>query len=162
MGYAKGLIRFTSEDKLQTGTTRYISPRVIGYFAMLSIMATVFVYTVSNREPVTVDVDRDRGARLYKIQGNNVENIYMLKVHNMDRQAHEFDLKVEGDYAFKIKRYRAVPIEKNEIYSFPVRIVVDKSELLSIKTSLTFTITAKSDDKIFAKEKSVFIGPELN
>ena len=162
MGYAKGLIRFTSEDQLQTGTTRYITPRVIGYFSMLSIMAIVFVYTVSNREPVTVDVDRDRGARLYKVQGNNVENVYMLKVHNMDRQAHEFDLKVEGDYAFKIKRYRAVPIEKNEIYSFPVRIVVDKSELLSIKTPLTFTITAKSDDKIFAKEKSVFIGPELD
>jgi hypothetical protein len=86
----------------------------------------------------------------------------MLKVHNMDRQAHEFDLKVEGEYDFMIKRYRAVPIEKNEIYSFPVRIAVDKSELLSVKSPLTFTITARSDGKISAKEKSVFIGPESN
>jgi polyferredoxin len=109
-----------------------------------------------------VDVNRDRGARLYKVQGDKVENVYMLKVHNMDRQAHEFDLKVEGPHVFKIKRYRAVPIEKNEIFSFPVRIVVDRSELKSAKTPVIFTITSKDDDKVSAKETSVFIGPELN
>lgn len=162
MNYPKGLIRFASEDQLQTGTTHFIRPRVVGYFTMLSIMAIVFIYTVSNREPVTVDVNRDRGARLYKVQGDKVENVYMLKVHNMDRQTHEFDLKVEGPHVFKIKRYRAVPIEKNEIFSFPVRIVVDRSELKSAKTSVTFTITSKDDDKVSAKETSVFIGPELN
>ena len=86
----------------------------------------------------------------------------MIKVHNMDRQAHEFDLKVEGPHAIKIKRYRAVPIEKNEIFSFPVRVVIDKSELENAKTSVTFIIRSKDDDNVFAQETSVFIGPELN
>jgi polyferredoxin len=162
MNYPKGLISFTSEEQLQTGSTNFIRPRVLGYFSMLLIMLIVFVYTVSNRAPVTVDVGRDRGAHMYKIQGDNVENVYMLKLHNMDRQAHEFDLTVEGPHAFKIKRYRHVPIETNEIYSFPVRVVVDKSELKNAKTSVTFIITSKGDDKVFAQEKSVFIGPELN
>lgn len=162
MNYPKGLISFTSEEQLQTGSTNFIRPRVLGYFAMLSMMLIVFVYTVSNRAPVTVDVGRDRGAHMYKVQGDNVENVYMLKVHNMDRQAHEFDLTVEGPHAFKIKRYRAVPIETNEIFSFPVRVVVDKSELKNSKTSVTFIITSKEDDKVFAQEKSVFIAPELN
>ena len=85
MNYPKGLISFTSEEQLQTGLTNFIRPRVLGYFLMLSIMVIVFVYTVSNRAPVTVDVGRDRGAHLYKIQGDNIENVYMLKVHNMDR-----------------------------------------------------------------------------
>jgi cytochrome c oxidase accessory protein FixG len=162
MNYPKGLIRFTSDDQLKTGSTRYIRPRVFGYFFMLSIMAAVFVYNVSNREPVTIDVNRDRGARLYNVQGDNVENVYMIKVHNMDRQAHEFDLRVEGPYAFKIKRYRAVPIEQNEIFSFPVRIKVNRSERATVKTPVTFTITSKDNEKIYAKETSVFIGPELD
>ena len=129
---------------------------------MLLIMVIVFVYTVSNRAHVTVDVGRDRGAHLYKIQGDNIENVYMLKVHNMDRQAHDFDLIVEGPHAFKIKRYRAVLIKRNEIFSFPVRVVVDQSESTNPKTSVTFIITSKKDDKVFAQEKSVFIAPELN
>ncbi len=161
MNYPKGLIRFTSADQLENGATHYIRPRVFGYFALLMVMVTVFVYTISNREPVTVDVNRDRGARLYKVQGDKVENVYMIKVHNMDRQAHEFDLKVEGDHPFKIKRYRAVPIEKNEIFSFPVRIVVDREKLDSVKASLTFTIVSKEDDSIVASETTTFIGPEL-
>ncbi len=105
---------------------------------------------------------RDRGAHLYKVQGDNVENVYMLKVHNMDRQAHEFDLTVEGPHAFKIKRYRAIAKETNEMFLFPVRVLVDKSELKIPKTSVTFIITPKENDKVFAQEKGVFIAPELN
>jgi cytochrome c oxidase accessory protein FixG len=159
MNYPKGLISFTSEEQIQTGTINFIRPRVVGYFAMLAVMTIVFIYTVSNRAPVTVDVSRDRGAHLYKEQGDNVENIYMLKVHNMDRYSHEFNLAVEGPHRFKIKRYRAVPIEVNEIFSFPVRVTINKSELKNTKTSVTFVITSKSDAKVFAQEKSVFIAP---
>ncbi len=161
MKYPRGLIRFTSEDQLETGSTHYIRPRVFGYSALLVIMASVFIYTVSNREPVTVDVNRDRGAHLYRLQGDKVENVYMIKVHNMDRQAHEFDLKVEGPHPFKIKRYRPAPIEKNEIFEFPVRIQVDKSHLNEVKTKIKFTITSFTDNKVVAHEETTFIGPEI-
>ena len=162
MNYPKGLISFISEEQLQTGSTNFIRLRIVVYFAMLLMTVIVFFYTVSNRAPVSVDVGRDRGAHLYKVQEDNVENVYMLKVHNMDRQAHEFDLTVEGPHVFKIKRYRAIAKETNEMFLFPVRVLVDKSELKTPKTSVTFIITPKENDKVFAQEKGVFIAPELN
>ncbi|MGH1439691.1 MAG: cytochrome c oxidase accessory protein CcoG [Cellvibrionaceae bacterium] len=161
MDYSRGLIRFTSEDQLQTGSTHYIRPRVFGYFGLLLVMVGVFVYTIANREPITLDVDRDRGSRMFRLQADKVENVYTLKVHNMDRVEHEFNLEVDGPYPFTIKRYRPVPIEKNEIFSFPVRISVDKKYLEAVKTNITFTITSTIDETVVAQESSTFIGPEL-
>lgn len=160
MDYSKGLIRFTSEDQLETGSTHYIRPRVFGYFALFIVMIGIFVYTVANREPITLNVERDRGARMYRLQADKVENVYTLKVHNMDREAHEFDLEVVGPYPFVIKRYRSVPIEKNEILTVPVRISVDKKYLEQVKTTITFTIKSKTDETIIATEATTFIGPD--
>jgi cytochrome c oxidase accessory protein FixG len=158
--YDRGLIRFTSEDQLINGETHFIRPRVFGYLGLFIAMVCLFVYTVANRDPVTIDVNRDRGARMYRIQGDNIQNVYTIKVHNMDRREHVFDLKVEGPATFKIKRYKPVPIEVNEIYNFPVRVEGKLSELKDVKTTLTFTITAVGDESIVAKEKTTFIAPE--
>ncbi len=161
MEYPRGLIRFTSEDQLVNGSTHYIRPRVFGYLTILVVMASVFIYTVANREPITLDVDRDRGTRMYRVQGDTIENVYTLKVHNMDSQAHEFKLIVEGPHPFTIKRYKAVPIEKNEIFTFPVRISAKKSDLQTVKTTVTFTIQSTSNNAIIASESTTFIAPEM-
>jgi hypothetical protein len=97
---------------------------------------------------------------MYRLQADKVENVYTLKVHNMDREAHEFDLEVVGPYPFVIKRYRSVPIEKNEILTVPVRISVDKKYLEQVKTTITFTIKSKTDETIIATEATTFIGPD--
>ena len=80
MNYPKGLISFISEEQLQTGSTNFIRPRIVVYFAMLLMTVIVFFYTVSNRAPVSVDVGRDRGAHLYKVQGDNVENLALIHI----------------------------------------------------------------------------------
>ena len=160
MDYKKGLIRFTSDDQLATGSTHYIRPRVLGYIVLLFAMFSAFCYTIINREPLTIDVDRDRGARMFRLQGDKVQNVYTIKVHNMDRQEHTFDLRVAGPHDFVIKRYRPVPIEQNEIFSFPVRVEVDKADLNAVTTAITFTIQSQADDAIIATEETMFIGPE--
>ncbi|MGH1484655.1 MAG: cytochrome c oxidase accessory protein CcoG [Cellvibrionaceae bacterium] len=160
MDYERGLIRFTSDDQLETGNTHYIRPRVFGYIFLLIAMFSVFCYTIINREPLTIDVDRDRGARMFRLQGDKVQNVYTIKVHNMDRQEHTFDLQVEGPHNFVIKRYRPVPIEKNEIFTFPVRVEVDTADLNAVKTAIKFTIQSQDDDAIVATEETTFIGPE--
>jgi cytochrome c oxidase accessory protein FixG len=160
VGYDRGLIRYTSEDQLKNGKTHFIRPRVFGYSGLVIIMVAVFTYFLINRDPVSIDVNRDRGARMYKLQGDKVQNVYSIKVNNLDTTTHEFDLRVDGPGNFTIKRYRSVPIEPNEIYSFPVRVEVDQSALEQIKTTITFTLTAREDDSIVATESTTFIGPE--
>ncbi|MBX2808635.1 MAG: cytochrome c oxidase accessory protein CcoG [Cellvibrionaceae bacterium] len=156
----RGLIRFTSEDQLQSGSTHFIRWRVVAYIAALLVMIAAFSYTLAAREPVTVDVDRDRGARMYRLQGDKVQNVYTLKVHNMDRQAHRFAIHVDGPHPFRITRYRAVPVDQNEIFSFPVRVEIERALLASVKTTIRFTLIADDDSSITASEETVFIGPQ--
>ena len=41
VGYERGLIRFTTEDELETGQTRVLRPRLIGYLVALLVMMVV-------------------------------------------------------------------------------------------------------------------------
>lgn len=126
MGYERGLIDFTSEDAIETGHTKVIRARVIGYAMGVLAMISAFTYVVSNRSPVGVDVIRDRGARLFRVRSGEVQNVYTVKINNMDNSTHSYDISVEGDYDFEIKRYRPVPIEAGEVFTVPVRVVVNK------------------------------------
>ncbi|WP_372877736.1 cytochrome c oxidase accessory protein CcoG, partial [Pseudomonas sp.] len=61
MGYASGLIRYTSERALAGGKTQLLRPRLVGYAAMLLVMIAAFVWALDQRALVSLDVTKDRG-----------------------------------------------------------------------------------------------------
>lgn len=159
MQYPKGLIRFTSEDELQTGHTKFLRPRVFGYSLAVAAMISAFAYVIYIRDPLSVDIIRDRGARLYRVSGSKIQNVYTLKINNMDQKDHKYDIRVDGDYPFAIKRYRPVTIEAGEIFTIPIRIEVDKASLDTEKASLYFHVQSTTDPTTKAVEETRFIGP---
>ncbi|GAB3095437.1 cytochrome c oxidase accessory protein CcoG [Aestuariicella hydrocarbonica] len=159
MGYEPGLIRYTSEDQLENGETHFLRPRLFGYIVAVLVMMTAFVYTVGTREPLSVDVIRDRGARLYRLSHDQVQNVYTVKINNMDRHAHSYDIAVEGDGDFRIRGYRPMELEEGEIFTLPVRVSIPKDQLKSSKNVINIIVTAKKDPTITAREKASFIGP---
>jgi len=159
MEYPRGLISFTSEDAIETGHTHVLRARVFGYAFAVLAMVSAFSYVVANREPLSVDLIRDRSARLYRVRGPEVQNVYTLKLNNMDQQSHVYDLTVEGDYPFEIRNYRPMEVEAGETFTFALRIVVPKKALDTEKTEVKITATARGKDEIVASEKSSFIGP---
>ncbi len=160
MEYPRGLIRFTSDDELKTGKTQFFRLRIFGYIGILAIMSSLFIYTVINRQPLTIDVSRDRGAQMFRIRQGMVQNIYTIKIHNMDRNSHEFLVNVDGDLPFEIVKYRPVLLEEGEIFSIPLRISIPKEQLTQVKNTIMFTITASDDETISAQESATFIGPD--
>ncbi len=159
MKYERGLIRYTSEDELETGETNFVRGRLFGYCGAVGIMACAFVYVVLTRTPLEVDVVRDRGARLYRITSDNVQNVYTLKISNKDRQTHEYDVSIEGNYGFKIDRYRPFEVLEGEVLTMPLRVSVPRSELNTEKTKIHVVVKSKRDGKISAVEETNFMGP---
>ncbi len=159
MSYPKGLIRFTSEHELQTGKLNFIRPRLFGYTIAVAVMVSVFGYTIFSRDPVSLDVIRDRGVRLYRLSGDEVQNVYTLKLNNMDNRPHTYDISVEGEAPFKIKNFHPTTVEAGEVFSLPVRVVVPKGQLKQERNTLYFTVKETSDPSVQSTEKSVFMGP---
>jgi cytochrome c oxidase accessory protein FixG len=159
MEYPRGLIRFTSDDALENGVTHFFRLRVLGYIGILAIMCGLFVYTVINRQPVTLDVSRDRGAQLFRIRSGHVQNVYTIKIHNMDRQSHQYTIALETPLPFRIVKYRPVLLEEGEIFSVPLRVSIPKAELEHGTSDIVFIVRATEDDAMTAREAATFIGP---
>ncbi len=158
MHYPRGLIRFTSEDQLKNGHTHFVRPRLFGYITAMVVMVVAFAYVLSQREPVSVDVIRDRGARLYRVSGDQVQNVYTVKINNMDQKGHNYEIAVEGNGDYSL-RYRPMYLEEGEVFTFPVSVSLPKDQVQSKKESIRFIVTAVDDEAIHASQATVFIAP---
>lgn len=161
MDYPKGLIRFTSQDELETGHTNFFRPRLFGYSFAVIAMFSAFIYAISDREPISVDVVRDRGARMYRSVGDQIVNVYTVKINNMDRADHYYDITIEGDESFTLK-HKPVFLEEGEIFTVPIRVSIPKDRLMEEKYEVFVTVTARENDAITAQQKTSFIGPMTN
>lgn len=159
MNYPRGLISFTTEDAIQQGKTKVFRPRLLGYGLMLTIMISLFVYSIATRIPVGLEAQRDRGVRMYRVVGNDIQNVYTVKISNMDRGTHTYDLEVEGDYPFVIEGYRAMPALEGEVLTVPVRVSIPKSALKARKSEIRFRARARENPDLIATHNTTFIGP---
>lgn len=158
MGYERGLIRFTSEDELTTGHTRFLRPRLFGYGIALLVMLVAFTFVLGDREPLSVDVVRDRGARMYRVTKDDIVNVYTVKINNMDRVGHTFDISVSGGDGYSLS-HLPVYLEEGEIFTVPVRVKQPAEDVTAEKTEIFITVTAESNAEITAQQKTTFIAP---
>lgn len=159
MGYEKGLISFTTEDAIYNGKTKVFRPRLIGYGLMLSIMVSLFVYSIANRVPVMVEAQRDRGVRMYREVDTQIQNVYIIKISNMDRKAHVYDLMVEGDGDYSVQGYKPYEVPEGEILTIPVRVNIERSALTEQKNTIRFVAKARDNATIRSSHETTFIGP---
>jgi cytochrome c oxidase accessory protein FixG len=61
MGYATGLIRYTSERELEGGRLRILRPRLLGYGVVLVFFISTLIWAIATRPMIELDVAKDRG-----------------------------------------------------------------------------------------------------
>ncbi|TNE79490.1 MAG: cytochrome c oxidase accessory protein CcoG, partial [Gammaproteobacteria bacterium] len=140
MGYDPGLIRFTTEHAMEHGETRILRPRFIGYAVALCLMVTAFGYTIATRMPLVVDVIRDRNVLFRENTQGLVENIYTLKINNMDTAGHSYHIRVEGEYPFNYLGSTEVTVAEGEVLSMPVRVELDPGIMKNPNADVTFVV----------------------
>jgi len=102
MGYAKGLIRYSTENGVRHGWTRLqmfrraLRPRVLIYGAVLCAASVAFAASVALRGPFQFDVIRDRGALARIVDEGAVENVYRLQVMNRSEVPQTYRVAASG------------------------------------------------------------------
>lgn len=157
----KGLIRFESERALGSALSRLSRPRMIGYSLALSLMIGVFSHTLLVRVPLGVDVIRDRGAHLYRERNGTVENVYTVKINNMETQVNRVRLSVDEGSPYRLRGLKLVELEPGEVLTLPVRISADKNQLLHSRTTIHVAaeIVGRPDTK--TRQKTRFMAPAI-
>src|SRR3546814_7066906 len=96
MGYAPGLIRYTTQNAIDGGKTRIARPRILVYTALLVALVTAWAWGVTTRSPLIVDVLRDRNALYRSGSDGRIENGYTVKLVNKVADARSFTIDVES------------------------------------------------------------------
>ncbi|MEY4624945.1 MAG: hypothetical protein RL061_470 [Pseudomonadota bacterium] len=102
VGYDKGLIRYTSEramlEHMDNKSARHyiFRPRVMIYIGIMSVLMIAFVVSLFLRNPLRMDVMRDRGALAREIEGTKIENIYRLQIMNSSENPMRVKIQATG------------------------------------------------------------------
>lgn len=160
MNYEKGLISYTTQNRMDGKTTHLFRPRIVIYASLLILLTAGLIYSIATRTPLELDIIRDRNALFRETNEGLVENIYTLKLINMDTKDHVYDLHVDGlkDLIF-IKPKSEITIKSGEVVNMAVRIQVDPINLPQTSNTVYFYLTAKDQAELAVKEKARFIGP---
>ncbi|GIU38473.1 cytochrome c oxidase accessory protein CcoG [Shewanella schlegeliana] len=157
MGYKKGLISYTTENKLEGIKEKVLRPKLVGYGVVLSVMILVFVYATATIAPIRIDVIRDRNQLFRETDDGLIENTFTLKILNKTESEHTYNMSVEGLANYNWIGPQQVTIEGGEVLTLPISVAVDPVDLSRAMTHINFKVVT-DEGEIEAKQESRFFG----
>lgn len=121
MDYKKGLIKYTTENQLQSKKARVFRPRIFVYATLLLVLISSVVYSVNSRVLLRADLLRDRNALYRELPGDLIENVYTLKLINMDFVQHDYEVQVVNRNDIQLFFSQELSLEPEEVGNFIVR-----------------------------------------
>jgi len=164
MDYPKGLIRYTTQTALEGKPTHILRPRTIFYAAILIGIVIALGNAIAHRVPLALDVIRDRNSLYRETNEGLIENVYTLKILNMDDIDHNYSLSIAGsaegidDMVIDLDQ-EYIQVNKGEVSDVPLRVRVDPYDLKTRSTRITFRIQAVDDPELAVEEDARFLGP---
>jgi cytochrome c oxidase accessory protein FixG len=163
MGYARGLIRYTTTHALTEHwdfrqiLAHVVRPRVLVYSSIL-LAVTVALFThLALRIPLKVDVLRDRGTLVREVDTGELENVYRLQVINSEERARRYRISVSGLDTIRIASGEQVEVEAAGTRLVQVRVQPEHGAKGTNR--IVFQIEAADDPTIAVREKSTFFVP---
>ncbi|NOQ68623.1 MAG: cytochrome c oxidase accessory protein CcoG, partial [Gammaproteobacteria bacterium] len=133
---------------------------VIVYALILLGITVGTFYSILSRTPIGMDVIRDRNSLYRETNEGLIENVYILKLLNMDKQDHTFNLTAAGIPELILKKDATeIFVKTGEVVELPVRVQVDAYNLKQRSNEITFTLNAIGYDELSVVEEARFLGP---
>uniref|UniRef100_A4XWY2 4Fe-4S ferredoxin, iron-sulfur binding domain protein n=1 Tax=Ectopseudomonas mendocina (strain ymp) TaxID=399739 RepID=A4XWY2_ECTM1 len=158
LGYARGLVRYSSENELAGGKTHWLRPRLIGYAAMLALMIGAFAWALAERPLISLDVTRDRGLFRENAQGQ-IENIYSLKIINKTQQARSYAIALVDAGDFELHGPRTLNLAPGEIRDLPVSVALTATNNGAGPQAIRFEVRDQADSQSHVSTQSTFLAP---
>ena len=169
MGYAPGLIRYSTENGVVNGWSRArmfrraLRPRVLIYSVALLAVAGAFVASLSLRTGFSVDVIKDRGTLARVVEDGVVENTYRLQISNGTEKTRLYRVSVHGLPGLRIVTPAEVTVEGTRIQALPLTLALTPEAADAYRgraNPIVFEITTSQDGEASTRrEKSTYFVP---
>ena len=161
VGKPKGLIRYTTENALEGKPVHILRPRLFVYVGIITLVTGLLFYSILNRTPLEIDVIRDRSALYTENDMGMIENVYNIKVINMDQQPHDFSIQVEGLEGIQIAGHKKplVSVKSGSVEEVPLRVEVDPESIKQRSNEIFFNVVAVDKPDLMQHAPAKFLGP---
>ncbi|MDH0493239.1 cytochrome c oxidase accessory protein CcoG [Comamonas aquatica] len=164
MHYPRGLIRLTTQNAVTQRwqrsqiLRRIARPRVLIYGAVLVGLSVAMVVSMALREPLKVDVIRDRASLARIVAGGKLENVYRLQVMNATEATQTYHVQVHGLNGIELVEGGEVEVLPAQTRGVAVRVQIPYGAAEPGSHHIVFDIDARSGEGRVS-EKSVFLVP---
>jgi len=160
VGTPRGLVRYTTLNAMENLKTRILRPRVVAYALLMLGIATAVGISITNRVPVAFDVLRDRNAPFREARDGRIENVYRLKILNMDEKPRTYLLRASGLPNITVD-YEAgdLDVAAGQVRDVPVRLRVAPADIPEHSNHIELELVAADDARISVRESARFLGP---
>ena len=160
MSYPRGLIKYTTENAAEGKGQHILRPRVMVYATILLVLFGLLVSNLVLRIPLELDVIRDRNTLYRETRDGLIENVYTLKILNMDEQPHRYILRAEGVDGLKlVTDQEEIFVEASSVYEMVVRLQADEFNLEQRSVPVSFHLQATDANHLSIVEEARFLGP---
>jgi cytochrome c oxidase accessory protein FixG len=156
MGYAKGLISYTTEHSLEGKTTKVVRGKLVGYFMVLVAVCAAFAWTLVVRKPVVMDIVRDRGSLFRETDEGLIENTYTLKVINKSQLEQTYQLSVQGLDQAQWLGEKQLTIKGGETANLPISLSLDPVDAKRPVLDIEFVLQDNDEPDIRLTQSSKF------
>jgi polyferredoxin len=166
MGYARGLIRYTSQNAMARGFDRRtmwrrtLRPRSLIYGFLLLAIAAIAGVALALKSPLKVDVMRDRGALAREVGADVVENVYRLQIMNTDETPRELRVEAAGLPGLRVVGVeQAIAMPAGSTRLVPLRLQAPAHASGAGSHPIEVIVADTHDASVVRREKSTFILP---
>ncbi len=153
----RGLIRYSSENAIRHEKKKILTPRVMGYSAVLTILVGIFITLLSLRADLETSILRERGTLFQELPDNRYSNIYEVKVINktFDDITYDVELIEPAGELISLGGITSVPGQSLSEGRYMVQLT--ESQLEGLQTELTFAVYANGER--VETVRTGFLGP---
>jgi polyferredoxin len=139
---------------------RILRPRVLIYSAVLAILGTAMAASLALRNPLKLDVIRDRGSMGREVEDGMIENVYRLQVMNTTEEAQRLRVTVDGIASARVMDDDLVEIGPATTRAVPLRVRIAGGDGKPGANRIAFTLASRDSAALQVSEEASFIVPK--
>lgn len=155
----RGLIRYTSENAIVNSTTKLITPRVIGYIAVLILLWSALGFMILSRTDTQTMFLRAPGSQYIENKDGTISNLYTFKIFNKTNHLVNPEIRLNGSNGKLLFAGKPdLTLTGAGMAEGTVFIIIPKSELKKRKTKLSLSVNQGAEK--LEDFETTFISPE--
>lgn len=159
MNYPKGLIRYTTENKLEHKKSKILRPRLIIYGLLLFFLSVSLATALIVRVPFDLEIIRDRNQLYRETAEGLIENVYTLKIMNKSQQEQSYEITLSGINDMVLVGNSQISTSPGQVLLHPIRIQVDPDNLVEKRNKITIKIINITHAKQIVERETTLISP---